>query len=464
MIGVGQIMGLHRYALALALALAGGGAFAQSVAVQDSAFQRFLVNTTGVGQQTIGFTGSGQPVPQFSGGSLAGDGGPGLRASGTAVLRNPSGGQIPVSLVGRVTPQVLASFARRAVPLLGAAYLVSEVYSFLQEYGYQLTPSGPSFTVQKVDPTICTVAPCIEYNFGSGFRSTKEAACTLHDDTVADISGASYNPTTDRCEYTIFGGFGAATYTTQTVSPAPSAVVPSSLDALEAEIAADLSVPLSSSAARAILQARQLLNEPIPLAQPQVTGPSTSPGSTSTTTKADGSTVTITQTYNHSYTGPTISTTTTTVTSTVPARGGPVKTETTVRTPDPVQQEPEPFVMPCGVPGSPPCAVKVDETGVPTEVAELADTQDLADQSVGPIDGVEDPSFWPSLPDVSFDFALPTACSPLSIPAFSPFLEQIDVCEFQPMFHSIMELVWVLGALFGAISLFWRNSMNPVPA
>lgn len=457
-------MNLRSSFLALALALSGGGSFAQSVAVQDSAFQRFLVNTTGVGQQTIGFTGSGQPVPAVTGHSLAGDGGSGLRASATGILRNQAGGQIPLSLSGRVTPQVLASFVRRAVPLLGAAYLASDVYDLVQEYGFRLTPQGDSFAIEKSDPNVCSVAPCFEYSVDAqqyGWHPTRQAACAS-----AAVGGTVTSFVDNICFWSFppTGSSGQFPLASRSVAPSPDAYTPSSLSELETTIASDTSVPLSSSAARAIAQARELIGEPIPLAQPQVTGPVSSPGTTSTSTKPDGSTVTTTQTYNHTYTGPNISTTTTTVTSTVPAGGGPVQTETTVETPDPVQQEPEPFVMPCGIPGTPPCSVKVDETGVPTQVPELADPQDLADQSVAPIDGVEDPSFWPSLPDVTFDFALPSDCSPLTVPAFSPFLEQVDICEFQPMFHSIMSLVWVLGALFGSISLFWRNAMTPVPS
>lgn len=463
-------MGLHRYALALAFALSGGGALAQSVAVQDSAFQRFLLNTTGVGQQTVGFGTGGQPLPQPSGFTLAGDGGSGLKASGTGVLRNPSGGSIPVAVTGRVTPSVMGSLVARAVPLLTVATVGIALYDYAKELGYNLSVGpGGSISVTKTDPTQCTSAPCYG-PVSSRLFSTAVAACTAYAATVANgrpiTNLVTYyeTSTTFHCDFRA----GAQNYSqligkTNSV-PAPSPAQPSSVSELSTAVASQTSVPLSSSAARAIDQARQLLSEPIPLAQPEVTGPASSPGSTSTSTKPDGSTVTITQTYNHTYTGPTINTTTTTVTSTVPAGGGPVQTETTVQTPDPVQQEPEPFVMPCGVSGSPPCAVKVDETGVPTTVEELSDPQDMADQSIAPIVGVQAETFWPSLPQVSFDFALPTACSPLSIPAFSPFLEQIDVCEFQPMFHSIMELVWVLGALFGAIGLFWRNSMNPVPA
>lgn len=458
MIGVGH-MRFIKPMLALALALAGGGTFAQSVQVADSAFQRFLINTTGVGQQTIGFTGSGQPVPQFSGGALAGDGGSGLRASGSAVLRNPAGGQIPVSLSARVPPQVLASFARRAVPLLGAAYLASDLYDLVQEYGFDLQPSGVGFSVVKSDPAVCSVAPCVQYSYQRGlFRSSRQSACLDLNPHPQASSGFSYS-FNGSCAV-VGPGVNSSLEppSEQSVPPSPPSFVPSSLNEFEAAVASDSSVPLSSSAARAIEEARRLLNEPIPLTQPEVSGPVSSPGATSTTTKPDGSTVTITQTFNHTYNGPTISTTTTTTTSTVPAGGGPVQTETTVQTPDPVQQEPEPFVMPCGVPGSPPCSVKVDETGMATADDVNADRlKDAEDEFRSWLEGIAAAN---PFPDIPWDFALPTACGVIPTPAFAPAIEEIDICQFQPMFHELMSVVWMLGGLFGAISLFMRNSLS----
>lgn len=464
MIWVGQMRTI-RAMLALALALAGGGSFAQSVTVQDSAFQRFLINTTGVGQQTISFTGSGQPVPSITGHSLAGDGSPGVRASATGVLRNQAGGSIPVSLAGRVTPAVVASFIGRALPLTGALLLTSDIYNFVQEKGYTVTPAANGFTVTK-----SAGVPA-----GCGFPPSGSQARQIIDNSGntaincgglpggITVTGYLVESTLCRVQWRcIQNGLSGAEPWAKNSSVPPSS--PSSLAALQADIADDPGYPVSSSVARAINQARQLLNEPLPLASPQITGPSSSPGTTSTTTKSDGSTVTITQTFNHTYNGPNISTTTTTTTSTVPAGGGPVQTETTVQTPDPVQQEPEPFTMPCGVPGAPPCAVKVDETGVPTTVEDLADPQQRVDDTLQPLADLQaDPiGFWPELPELTWNFALPTNCDVIPVPVFEEWMPPIDLCQFQPMFHSLMSVVWVLGGLFGAISLFWRNTLSTV--
>jgi hypothetical protein len=116
--------------------------------------------------------------------------------------------------------------------------------------------------------------------------------------------------------------------------------------------------------------------------------------------------------------------------------------------------------MPCGVAGAPPCNVKVDETGTPETVPELADPQALAQTPFTPYDQLKtDPkSFWPTLPTINWTFALPSGCGVISVPGFAPYLESIDLCPWQALFHEIMSVVWVLGGLFGAISTFWRNT------
>lgn len=111
----------------------------------------------------------------------------------------------------------------------------------------------------------------------------------------------------------------------------------------------------------------------------------------------------------------------------------------------------------CGLPGTPVCAVKVDETG--TAEAPKLDGQKTADDILKPLkDFAADPkSKLPSLPVLNWGFALPTGCTAIAIPAFAPYLQAIDICPFLPMFHDLMSVVWVLGGLFGAIGTFWRN-------
>lgn len=69
-------------------------------------------------------------------------------------------------------------------------------------------------------------------------------------------------------------------------------------------------------------------------------------------------------------------------------------------------------------------------------------------------------SFFPAFPTLNWAFALPSGCAQISTPAFAPFMSSIDVCQFQPIFHDVMSVVWMLGGLFGAISLFMKNALS----
>jgi hypothetical protein len=100
----------------------------------------------------------------------------------------------------------------------------------------------------------------------------------------------------------------------------------------------------------------------------------------------------------------------------------------------------------------------VDGSGAPT-AEELPD--DAAKKALNPVeDFLKNPfSLVPQLPTINWAFALPTACGNIPTPAFAPYLTGVDVCQFQPMFHELMSMVWMLGGLFGAISLFMRSSL-----
>lgn len=127
--------------------------------------------------------------------------------------------------------------------------------------------------------------------------------------------------------------------------------------------------------------------------------------------------------------------------------------------PDPTgdkQRAPDPEkVITCGLPDTPAC--KIDEKGTPEPVKDTAQ-QDAKDAHKPLDDFLKDPkAMLPAFPTINWTFRLPSGCAPIALPAFAPFLQQIDVCQFQPMFHDIMSIIWVGGALFGAIGTFWRN-------
>lgn len=183
-----------------------------------------------------------------------------------------------------------------------------------------------------------------------------------------------------------------------------------------------------------------------------------------TTTNPDGTTSTTTKTTTTTVTrdgNKLVKTQDTVTTVTVKdAQGNPISTTTTTTTtPQTPTTAAEGEDLECGLPDTPAC--RIDETGTPETVPELEDPQQQADDVYKPLaDILEDPeSFWPELPEFNWSFQLPTGCGILNVPAFEPFLTGIDVCQFQPMFHDIMTVVWVMGGLFGAIGLFWRNTM-----
>ena len=187
-----------------------------------------------------------------------------------------------------------------------------------------------------------------------------------------------------------------------------------------------------------------------------VTGPAVSPGAVTTTTVPGGNATTsnTTNTYNYEGNKVTVTTNTTNVTTTP---SGQVVTSTTAVTS--TQQTTSTLaaekVVTCGLPDSPKC--KIDETGTP--VAEPKKEIEAVDDLFKPLKELaQNPTAkLPTLPTISWSFQLPAGCTAISIPAFHPFLQSLDICPFQAMFHNIMSMVWIFGGLFGAISLFWRN-------
>lgn len=104
-------------------------------------------------------------------------------------------------------------------------------------------------------------------------------------------------------------------------------------------------------------------------------------------------------------------------------------------------------------PNSTACAATLPQ---PEDGAKKAD-----DKNKELLDFVTNPtSKLPTFPTLNWSFRLPSGCVPLSITGFEPYLQSIDVCQFLPMFHDIMSVVWIIGGLFGAISMFWRSTLS----
>lgn len=214
---------------------------------------------------------------------------------------------------------------------------------------------------------------------------------------------------------------------------------------------------------------------------PSVSGPSSIPGESSTKTESvrlkpgtntpaapgepsePGTQTTTSQTstnvtYNtNAATTNTVNNTSTSITNNitnVTTSEGNKTTETT----NPQQpQEPQEIKV-CGLPNTPPC--KIDEKGTPEPKEDKA--ADDIDKAKKPLDDfLKNPtSALPTFPTINWAFTLPSGCSPIALPAFAPYLQEIDVCAFQPMFHDLMSFVWVMGGIFGAIGTFWRNTFS----
>lgn len=138
----------------------------------------------------------------------------------------------------------------------------------------------------------------------------------------------------------------------------------------------------------------------------------------------------------------------------------PTTTTVSPVTPDEPATAPADSPKTCGMPGAPPCVI--DESGMPTKNdVDIAMSKNPSGIQKDIDDLIKNPAaFFPKLPDLNWSFALPTGCAIISIAAFAPFLTGIDICKFQPIFHDLMSVVWMLGGLFGAISLFMRNALS----
>lgn len=115
------------------------------------------------------------------------------------------------------------------------------------------------------------------------------------------------------------------------------------------------------------------------------------------------------------------------------------------------------------MPGKPKCLIDEQDTPSPTTANSAPAPQpqaevDAATQATKDI--IADvPGTLGAFPDITWSFMLPSYCSSIAVPAFAPFLTEIDLCQFQPTFHDIMSVIWVLGGLFGAIGIFWRDQL-----
>jgi len=474
--------GLLRAVLVVVLVL--GAAFARAQSVSSStAFDRFMMTATGAGNTTASFGSNGTPVASPGAFNAAPDGGAGFGVSTSGTYRNPAGNPVPASAKGRVpTAAAVGAIGRAAAKMAAGSFYVTAgmaMYDLARELGFW--PSTETEPWRKDEKGCFAVTGCYyrTYTLPATDAPTMLESCTLYGKAVLG-TGFGYVTVNDsgdpwgangfcyvyRANGAYYNGVSIQRYgatSTQQTAVEEQAF----LDA----IAAQSGWPSSSAIARAAVEAAGITGEKLPVADPQVTShPAQSDSKTTTRTSinADGSTRTETESckFNHSTSGATVTTSevcTTTVTN--DGATGVTNTKTEEKSPsgtDQTKQEPK---AECGIEGKPACNVKVDETGTPKPSEATADMnpQAEADKAYKDLkDLATDPQAkLPALPALQWAFALPTGCAPIDLgEAFAPYLTQIDVCQFVPVFHDLMSVVWTLGTIFGFISMFWRSTFS----
>lgn len=288
-----------------------------------------------LGGATFSNTPSG-PVYATAGGKVYLPGGKVMDVTGKAPLSPAAYGRAIARAAGRALPGVATAAA---------------IWDLLDDLGYTKDADG----LKRADPTICTVAPCYEYQGFAGmngtvqpWRSSLSQAC--NDSIGRSWSGvpvASAVPVAPSyCNLTLTNGQTHLWQAGQrTATPSSGNIVPATEDELADAIASQSGWPSGSRIGDAIKEAIEH-GETLPVPQPsEVTGPSTLPG-TSTTTQttvrdAQGNptgvtNVTTNTTYNFNYGPNTVTTTVITTTTTTNPDG------TTETTTDEKEDEEEP--------------------------------------------------------------------------------------------------------------------------
>lgn len=107
----------------------------------------------------------------------------------------------------------------------------------------------------------------------------------------------------------------------------------------------------------------------------------------------------------------------------------------------------------CGLPWTPPC--KINEDGTPPPVPPTI----FGDPGAEGMDPLRNIIADPQVADTSWTwaFTLPTGCTAFATPAFAPYIESIDVCQFQPEIHDLMSMVWIGAAIWACVGMVGRT-------
>lgn len=446
----------------LALTLAGGGVFAQPVPATDPV-PRVAFPRTNVGNiSTFGpRTADAANAAKFSFG-VATNGA--IFANTGDRLPTPGGASVPIGISGTIAkPNVAAAigrFARKTLPLLSVG---SALYDLGQELGYTLDNSSGTLQIQGSSTEYGYRRSGTQPN-GQPWPVRSSIVLVCHDIMVSTVATNGFlrsvtatHPTYDDisigCAWSANpGGNTYGAVRTKSVTPQPATV-----EEFEDAIAAKSGWPTSSALARATVDAIKS-GEALQVDPQTVTGPATSPGPSSTTHNPTNDTTTVSATTHHyTYTGPSVSISTVTNTSTVNNTTQEVisEQETTDNpvVPDSPAAEETPFTMPCGLVGMPACAVKVDESGTPSDGGTRFDGPGAGvDEQSGILSGLLDTIEEWDIGSWTWTFALPTGCTPLET-----FLDVvIDPCQWMAEVHDIMSVLWILTGIAGLFVIYSR--------
>lgn len=112
----------------------------------------------------------------------------------------------------------------------------------------------------------------------------------------------------------------------------------------------------------------------------------------------------------------------------------------------------------CGAPGQPKCAI--DETGTPRPVGTGENDGPfgtaegiLGAAKTGVQNAITDQKQLQA-PPWTWTFSLPSGCTPFVMGAFNMSL---DICQYQPMVHDLMSVIWILVGIFAAVGMAQRT-------
>lgn len=370
------------------------------------------------------------------------------------------------------TAKAVGNFVRgvggAALKTAGAVYAAADVakalWDLCNELGYSCSKGADGQPlVAKPDPAVCSVAPCYTYLLNlaaagvTGSYSTVGGAAQAALPLLAAKYGGTWSVSSISATYVYFS---SAQYTNwsygiskTSVAPSAPSSLPSSIEELEASIAAKSGWP-STTVLPKVVEQSVASGNPLPLPAPsQVTGPSIIPMVPTITEFPDGSKTTVTPEKRLTFgqASPTVTVTdgqTTTTTSPT----GVTSTVSSGSAPSALPQPLDVKIETCGLPGKPAC--KIDETGTPSPVpvtqydSALDPFKQSTDEKRDVIAGTADKSFFSNW---SVFFAAPAMvqCEPMVMPNYLGMsLGTLDPCPVAGGMREVMAYIWALGGLW----------------